>query len=57
VKRGFSQRRKMMMKLLKQDWAADKLAAAFAGLNISPMERAEKLSLQQFVDLTKLLSA
>src|SRR5882724_6404105 len=25
VKRGFSQRRKMMMKLLKQDWAADKL--------------------------------
>ena len=30
VKRGFSQRRKMMMKLLKQDWAADKLATAFA---------------------------
>jgi 16S rRNA (adenine1518-N6/adenine1519-N6)-dimethyltransferase len=56
VKRGFSQRRKMMMKLLKQDWAADKLAAAFAELKISPQERAEKLSLEQFVQLTKLLN-
>ena len=56
VKRGFSQRRKMMMKLLKQDWAADKLAAAFAELKISPMERAEKLNLEQFVELTKFLS-
>src|SRR5476651_2033541 len=45
VKRGFSQRRKMMLKLLKQDWAADKLASAFAELKISPQERAEKLSL------------
>ena len=56
VKRGFSQRRKMMLKLLKQDWAADKLAAAFAELKISPQERAEKLSLEQFVELTKLLT-
>jgi len=56
VKRGFSQRRKMMMKLLKQDWATAKLATAFAELNISPMERAEKLSLEQFVELTKLLT-
>jgi 16S rRNA (adenine1518-N6/adenine1519-N6)-dimethyltransferase len=55
VKRGFSQRRKMMLKLLKQDWAVDKLAAAFAELNISPMERAEKLSLEQFVKLTEFL--
>ena len=55
VKRGFSQRRKMMLKLLKQDWAADKLTSAFAELNISPMERAEKLSLEQFVALTKKL--
>jgi 16S rRNA (adenine1518-N6/adenine1519-N6)-dimethyltransferase len=57
VKRGFSQRRKMMLKLLKQDWAADKLAAAFAELKISPQERAEKLSLEQFVALTEKLSA
>src|SRR5258706_319723 len=55
VKRAFSQRRKMMMKLLKQDWVADKLAAAFAELKISPQERAEKLSLEQFIELTKLL--
>ena len=57
VKRGFSQRRKMMLKLLKQDWAVDKLAAAFAELKISPQERAEKLSLEQFVALTEKLSA
>jgi 16S rRNA (adenine1518-N6/adenine1519-N6)-dimethyltransferase len=57
VKRGFSQRRKMMLKLLKQDWPADKLATAFAELNISPMERAEKLSLEQFVKLAVLLAA
>ena len=56
VKRAFSQRRKMMMKLLKQDWAPEKLTAAFAQLNISPMERAEKLTLEQFVALTKLLT-
>jgi 16S rRNA (adenine1518-N6/adenine1519-N6)-dimethyltransferase len=56
VKRGFSQRRKMMLKLLKQDWATAKLTAAFAELKISPMERAEKLSLEQFVELTKLLT-
>jgi len=55
VKRSFSQRRKMMLKLLKQDWAVDKLASAFAGLKISPQERAEKLSLEQFVALTEKL--
>ncbi len=56
IKRGFSQRRKMMLKLLKQDWPVDKLTAAFTELNISPQERAEKLSLEQFVDLTRLLA-
>ena len=55
VKRAFSQRRKMMLKLLKQDWPVDKLTAAFAELKISPMERAEKLSLEQFVALTEKL--
>jgi 16S rRNA (adenine1518-N6/adenine1519-N6)-dimethyltransferase len=55
VKRAFSQRRKMMLKLLKQDWAVDNLAAAFAELKISPQERAEKLSLEQFVALTEKL--
>jgi 16S rRNA (adenine1518-N6/adenine1519-N6)-dimethyltransferase len=55
VKRAFSQRRKMMLKLLKTEWPLEKLQSAFAGLNISAQERAEKLSLEQFVDLTKLL--
>jgi 16S rRNA (adenine1518-N6/adenine1519-N6)-dimethyltransferase len=53
VKRAFSQRRKMMLKLLKQDWPVEKLNAAFAELKISPQERAEKLSLEQFVALTE----
>ena len=50
VKRAFSQRRKMMLKLLKMDWPKEKLEAAFAELKISPQERAEKLSLEQFVE-------
>jgi 16S rRNA (adenine1518-N6/adenine1519-N6)-dimethyltransferase len=57
VKRAFSQRRKMMLKLLKQDWPVEKLAGAFAELKISPQERAEKLSLEQFVELTRRLTA
>jgi 16S rRNA (adenine1518-N6/adenine1519-N6)-dimethyltransferase len=57
VKRAFSQRRKMMMKLLKQDWAEQKLKQVFQQLCIPPQERAEKLSLEQFVALTgKLFS-
>jgi 16S rRNA (adenine1518-N6/adenine1519-N6)-dimethyltransferase len=55
VKRAFSQRRKMMLKLLKADWPEEKLTRAFAELKISPQERAEKLSLEQFVELTKIL--
>jgi 16S rRNA (adenine1518-N6/adenine1519-N6)-dimethyltransferase len=55
VKRAFSQRRKMMLKLLKAEWPAEQLQQAFAELNISPQERAEKLSLAQFVGLTNLL--
>ncbi len=57
VKLSFSQRRKMMMKLLKQDWPADKLGAAFEQLGLSPQIRAEKVSLEQFVQLTKILAA
>jgi 16S rRNA (adenine1518-N6/adenine1519-N6)-dimethyltransferase len=52
VKRAFSQRRKMMLKLVKEDWPAEKLERAFEALNISSQERAEKLSLEQFVALT-----
>jgi 16S rRNA (adenine1518-N6/adenine1519-N6)-dimethyltransferase len=56
VKRAFFQRRKMMLKLLKMDWPKEKLEAVFTELSISPQERAEKLSLEQFVALTKLLA-
>ena len=56
VKRAFSQRRKMMLKLLKQDWPKETLEAAFAKLDISLLERAEKVSLEQFVALTKILA-
>ncbi|HEV2331180.1 MAG TPA: 16S rRNA (adenine(1518)-N(6)/adenine(1519)-N(6))-dimethyltransferase RsmA [Verrucomicrobiae bacterium] len=55
VKRAFSQRRKMVFKLLKQDWPEEKLRTAFTELMISPQERAEKLSLEQFVTLANSL--
>ena len=55
VKRAFSQRRKMMVKLLREDWPAEKLEAVFAELKIPPQERAEKLGLEQFVALTEKL--
>jgi 16S rRNA (adenine1518-N6/adenine1519-N6)-dimethyltransferase len=56
VKRGFSQRRKMMLKLLKQDWPPDRLNAAFGQLQLPPQVRAEELGLEQFVRLAELLA-
>jgi 16S rRNA (adenine1518-N6/adenine1519-N6)-dimethyltransferase len=56
VKRAFSQRRKMMLKLLKADWALEDLNRAFETLGLSPMTRAEAVSLEQFVGLTRLLA-
>ena len=56
VKRSFSQRRKMMLKLLKEDWPMEKLEAAFARLALPLTARAETVSLEQFVRLTQLLS-
>jgi 16S rRNA (adenine1518-N6/adenine1519-N6)-dimethyltransferase len=56
VKRGFSQRRKMMLKLLKADWPLAHLQGAFDALGISPQARAETLTLEQFVRLTQMLS-
>jgi len=55
VKRAFSQRRKMMVKLLKQDWEVERLEAAISALQISPLIRAEAVTLEQFVALTTLL--
>lgn len=56
AKKAFSERRKMMLKLLKQEWPEAQLLAAFEKLNLSPQIRAEKVSLQQFVELTLLLN-
>jgi 16S rRNA (adenine1518-N6/adenine1519-N6)-dimethyltransferase len=55
VKRAFSQRRKMMLKLLKADWPEEILERAFETLSIPTRERAEDLSLEQFVALTEHL--
>ena len=55
VKGAFSERRKMMLKLLKSLWPAEVLDAAFAEVGISPTERAEKVSLERFVALTRIL--
>ena len=57
VKRAFSQRRKMMLKLLKQDWRPEALEAAYAKAGIESTIRAEAVSLLQFVELTRSLSA
>lgn len=55
VKQAFSQRRKMMAKLLRADWPEEKLARAMSKLGLSPQIRAEAVTLEQFVELTKLM--
>ncbi len=55
VKRAFSQRRKMMMKLLRHDWPTTALEQAFTALRIPAQTRAETLTLKQFASLTQLL--
>jgi 16S rRNA (adenine1518-N6/adenine1519-N6)-dimethyltransferase len=56
VKRSFSQRRKMMLKLLKTDWKTADLERAFQRAGLSPSTRAESVTLQQFAQLTSLLN-
>lgn len=56
VKRGFSQRRKMMFKLLKQDWPVATLEGASRKIGLSPQVRAEEVSLEQFVALSRRLA-
>ena len=55
VKLAFSQRRKMMLKLLKQDHPPGKLESAFAEIGLDLKTRAERVTLEQFVNLLKLL--
>lgn len=56
VKRAFSERRKMMFKLLKTLWPVEILQEAFQQMGIAPTERAEKVSLERFVGLARILS-
>jgi 16S rRNA (adenine1518-N6/adenine1519-N6)-dimethyltransferase len=57
VKRAFSQRRKMMMKLLRADWPSPVLERAFAEAELPVGTRAEAVGLEQFIRLTKSLAA
>jgi 16S rRNA (adenine1518-N6/adenine1519-N6)-dimethyltransferase len=56
VKRSFSQRRKMMLKLLKADWKTPDLERVFERVGLSPSTRAQSVTLQQFAQLTCLLN-
>lgn len=55
VKRSFSQRRKMMAKLLKADWPVANLERAFSEVPLPMQTRAETVSLDQFAALTRSL--
>jgi len=55
VKQAFSQRRKMMAKLLRADWPEEQLTRAMSQLSLSPQIRAEAVTLPQFVRLTQLM--
>jgi len=55
VKTSFSQRRKMMLKLLRQLYDGTRLEAAFKEVGIPVGIRAERVSLHQFARLTQAL--
>jgi 16S rRNA (adenine1518-N6/adenine1519-N6)-dimethyltransferase len=55
VKRAFSQRRKMMLKLLQTQWPQARWEQAFARLGLSAQARAETVTLEQFAELTRWL--
>ena len=57
VKRAFSQRRKMMLKLLKQDWRPEQLQRAFDALQLSPQVRAEAVTLEQFAEFSRMMGS
>jgi 16S rRNA (adenine1518-N6/adenine1519-N6)-dimethyltransferase len=57
VKRAFSQRRKMMFKLLKEDWPEPHLALGFSTIGIDSRARAETVSLENFVKLAQIVAS
>ena len=56
VKRVFAERRKKMMKLLKRDWPEAAVGEAFDALGLDEKIRAERVTLEQFAELTQRLS-
>jgi 16S rRNA (adenine1518-N6/adenine1519-N6)-dimethyltransferase len=55
ARRALSQRRKMMAKLLRDDWPDDRIRRALANLQLRPDIRGEKLSVEQFIALANQL--
>jgi 16S rRNA (adenine1518-N6/adenine1519-N6)-dimethyltransferase len=55
VRLAFSQRRKMMVKLLKQRWSEEEIRGACAVAAVPAEIRAEKVSLDQFVAMARHL--
>ena len=55
IRRGFSQRRKQLFKLLKEDWTEAALTAAFAVVKLAPEIRAEQVSVEQFASVARHL--
>ena len=57
VKLAFSQRRKMMSKLLRTRWKQADVETAMGACQLPPLVRAEQLSLEQFVEFMNHLGA
>ncbi|MDP7011574.1 MAG: 16S rRNA (adenine(1518)-N(6)/adenine(1519)-N(6))-dimethyltransferase RsmA [Verrucomicrobiota bacterium] len=55
VKRAFSQRRKMMRKNLRGGWPDEVIDMAMAATDLDAKIRAEKVTLEQFIELTRNL--
>lgn len=55
VKGGFSQRRKMMLKLLAKDWPKPRLFEAFQAAAVDETARAEEVTLEQFGKMARML--
>lgn len=55
IKLAFSQRRKIVWKLLKQRWNPEALESARTQLNLDPMVRAQAIPFEQFIELARKL--
>lgn len=55
VKSGFSQRRKMMFKLLNMNWSKPQLLSAYQAAGVAEKARAEEVSLEQFGVMARVL--